>query len=75
MREAASVRDSGREKEERSRSSNQGRRCEKPWRTEALRREIKARKAGVAIGGWDSDWALEIGREDMGVLEREFYEA
>ena len=23
---------------------------------------MKARKAGVAAGGWDSDWAVEIGR-------------
>lgn len=74
MREAASERESGRDKEERSTSSNQGRRWERPWRTVVLRRDMKARKAGVAIGGWDSDWGLEIGRvagEAIADLERE----
>lgn len=51
MREAASERESGREKAVRSNSSDQGRRWEKPRRTEAERRLIKERKAGVAMGG------------------------
>ena len=55
--------------EERSASSDHGRRWEKPWRREEERRERKARNAGVAIGGWDAapvaaalvDWELEMG--------------
>lgn len=54
---------------ERSTSSDQGRRWEKPWRREEETREMKDRKAGVAIGGWDwepelppvLDWEVEIG--------------
>lgn len=70
MREAASERLSGREKAVRSRSSDQGRRWEKPWRREEERRLMKERKAGVAMGGWDwgppggaelVDWGLEMG--------------
>lgn len=33
-------------------SSDHGRRCENPWRIEEDAREMKARKAGVAMGGW-----------------------
>lgn len=49
MREVASERESGREKAERSTSSYQGRRWEKDWRMEEERREMKDRRAGVAI--------------------------
>lgn len=52
----------------RSRSSDHGRRCEKPWRTEFERRERNERNAGVAIGGCDGAvgpppvvWEVEIG--------------
>ncbi|PON83262.1 hypothetical protein TorRG33x02_209660 [Trema orientale] len=53
----------------RSRSSDQGRRCEKPWRTELERRERNARNAGVAIGACDGAaaappvavWEVEMG--------------
>lgn len=66
----ASDKDSGLEKAERSTSSAQGRRWEKPLQTESERWAIRARKAGVAIGGWDwmdvaaaePDWAVEMGR-------------
>lgn len=51
MRDAASERESGRAREERSTSSYQGRRWAKLWRTEEDRREMNARKAGVAMGG------------------------
>jgi len=51
IREYASARVSGREMEERSMSSDQGRRWEKARRREEEMREMKARKAGVAIGG------------------------
>ncbi|PON79091.1 hypothetical protein PanWU01x14_015920 [Parasponia andersonii] len=56
--------------EPRSRSSDQGRRCEKPWRTELERRERNARNAGVAIGAcaWAAAaappvavWEVEMG--------------
>ena len=33
-------------------SSDHGQRYEKPWRIEEDVREMKARKAGVAMGGW-----------------------
>lgn len=73
---AASEKDSGFEKAERSTSSDQGRRRERPWRRESERWLMKERKAGVAIGGWDWAepanvpavmveevfWGLEIGR-------------
>lgn len=41
-------------------SSNHGRRWENPWRTEEERRDIKARKAGVAIGGCDWEAAATL---------------
>lgn len=49
-REAASERDSGREKAERSTSSDHGHRLESERWTESERRERKRRKAGVATG-------------------------
>ena len=33
-------------------SLDHGRRCEKPWRIKEDAREMKVRKAGVAMGGW-----------------------
>lgn len=48
MREAASEREEGRDREERSRTSYQGRRWEERWRREEERRVRKARRAGVA---------------------------
>ena len=33
-------------------SSDHGQRYEKPWRIEEDVREMKARKTGVAMGGW-----------------------
>lgn len=73
----ASERDSGFEKAERSTSSGQGRRRERPWRRERKRWLAKVRRAGVgaeataaAIGIWD--WGLlETGRmagEDDGIV-------
>lgn len=53
-RKRASENDSGLEKAERSTSSAQGRRWERPLRRDSLRRETKERKAGLAVGGWDS---------------------
>ena len=85
-RSVASENESGLEKAERSASSAQGRRWSRPWRREADRWLMKARKAGLLAGASDTTapgppaaagWALEIGRtggavEDM-VLERERY--
>lgn len=56
---------SGREKAERSTSSPQGRRWERAPRTESEIREMKARKAGVAIGGvfWEdpsAGWVVVV---------------
>ncbi|KAJ0558614.1 hypothetical protein HanIR_Chr07g0338311 [Helianthus annuus] len=66
MRETASVRVSGREKAERSTSSDQGRRWEKEWRREEERREMKERRAGVAIDGVVVDWLLVTGSDGGG---------
>ena len=57
MRRVASETDSGLAKAERSTSSDQGRRWERPLRTDSVMLLMKLRKAGVAIGGWDWDWA------------------
>lgn len=73
MRTAASEIDSGLDRAERSASSAQGRRWERPLATVSEMRLMNARKAGVAIGGcWDSRedgaaaegtvWGMEIGR-------------
>lgn len=62
MRETASERESGRENDDRSSISDQGRRWERPCRTVADRRDRKLRKAGVAaMGAPDSDSGFEIG--------------
>lgn len=74
MRDAASDKESGRAKEDRSRSSYQGRRWEKPWRMFAERLERKERKAGVEIDcDAVSDWDVEIGSvgaEAISIFER-----
>ena len=69
MRTAASEIDSGLDRAERSASSAQGRRWERPFATVSEMRLMNARKAGVAIGGcWDSREegaaaeGMEIGR-------------
>ncbi|CAL1394525.1 unnamed protein product [Linum trigynum] len=52
---ATSVWESGRANAaEQSMSSVQGRRWEKHWPTEEERREMKLRKSGVMVAGWDS---------------------
>ncbi|MFS7904573.1 hypothetical protein Hanom_Chr01g00037691 [Helianthus anomalus] len=55
--------ESGLENAERSTSSDHGRRVERPDRTFSVMLLMKARKAGVATGAWDSTvWGFEIGR-------------
>ncbi|KAJ0947704.1 hypothetical protein HanRHA438_Chr01g0018771 [Helianthus annuus] len=74
MREVASVRDSGLEKAVRSTSSYHGRRRVNARLVDSVRREMKARKAGVAEMAEDQalppvdDGGSEIGRfwEDIG---------
>lgn len=66
-REAASERDSGREKAERSASSDHGRRLESERWTDSEKRERKRRKAGVAtgaVGEAAGGVGFEMGRVD-----------
>ena len=75
-RTVASEKDSGLAKAERSASSAQGRRWERPLRTVSVMWLRKARKAGVAIGGWAWDstdpaaaTVVEIGRTGGTVVD------
>ena len=54
-------------------SSAHGRRCAKAWRSDEEMREMKARNAGVAIGGWDCEApaAEALDWEDIGRLDGE----
>lgn len=62
----ASEKDSGREKVERSVSSDQGRRSERERRTESLSRERKTRKAGAAADSDPAGTGAESGSEGGG---------